>query len=113
MTQRTSGPVPDNTTPPYIPPHQVEVAQEDKEMDNEFAAFGLSQKYPEVVKYLEERKEFWRKFRPGGVPIADITPKNYHEYIVAEMTAANIITELDAFINLIEIQKDATKRRNQ
>jgi hypothetical protein len=111
MLQPSNSPLPDSGDFAYGPPPVTTITEEDAKAENQFASLGSDTKrYAEVVKYVETRKEFWRHYLPGNVPIEEVNFKNWHEFDVAQKTAANMITELDALIGIIEVSRDAVQR---
>lgn len=107
---RTNSPVPDSYAP-YNSPEPVAMTPQDTRKEDQFAALGLdAKKYPEVAQYIQERQEYWRHYLPGNIPIEQVNFKNWHEFEIAQKTAANVISELEALISIIETSKDAVQR---
>lgn len=103
MPQPTSSPISD--TLQYDPPAAV-IADQDAKQENQFAAFGLDKRYPEVVKYLRDRQENYRKYLPDGTAIASLSNEQAGAWWKC---AATIIAEIDAFINIVEVSRDAVR----
>lgn len=105
---RTSSPVPDTAfSEPYDLPEPSVIQDADAKNENEFAALGLnSQKYPAVVAYIRERQEFYRKYMPDGASIIAVSSEDAGAWWKC---AATIIAELDAFVNIVEVNADAVR----
>lgn len=105
---RTSSPVPDSIGPdPYTVPDTTEIGDGDVKNENEFASLGTSQRYPEIVAYLRERQEFYRKYLPDGTAIINIPDEQAGQWWKC---AATLIAELDAFINIVGVSADAVRQ---
>ncbi len=101
---RTSSPVPDNSVQSYAPLQEAEV---DATKENQFAALGTDKHYPEVVAHLETRKEFYRRYLPDGTAIASLSEDEAGRWWKC---AATIISEIDQFLSIIEVSKDAIRQ---
>lgn len=101
MRQPTSSPISDSA--PYLPPERTEV--EAKE-ENEFASLGSNKRYPEVIAYLKERQNHYRKYLPDGTPVVKVPDDRLAEWWKC---ATTIIAELDAFINIVEVSTNAVR----
>jgi hypothetical protein len=101
---QTSSPISDAVS--YTPPDVGEIDEIDKKEENQFASLGFDGKWPEVIKYLRERQEFYRKYLPDGTAIVNLSSEEAGQWW---KSAATIIAELDAFINIVEVSKDAVR----
>jgi hypothetical protein len=104
--QRTSSPVPDGFMEPFTPPPKA-IADQDARNENQFAKFGMAKDYPEVVTYLRDKQEFYRKYLPGGSPIVGMSDAELGAWWKC---ATTIIEEFEAFINIVEISRDAVQQ---
>ena len=67
-----------------------------------------SKKYPALTEYLDSRKEFYRRFFPGGMEVKDIARDELGTWWKA---AAVIIEEIEALQDFIEDTDAAAKKR--
>lgn len=88
-------------------PKGVPIADTDAKNENEFAGLGSGQRYSEIVAYLRERQEFYRKYLPDGQPIAKLSDSELGAWWKC---AATIIQEFEAFINIVDISTDAVRQ---
>jgi hypothetical protein len=102
---RANSPTPDTESQPYNPPRAAADPVEDSQED-QFVAMGTDNRWPEIVAYLRERQEVYRKYLPDGTAIATLSDREAGAWWKC---AATVIAELDAFINVIEVPRDAAR----
>lgn len=44
--------------------------------ESDWKKLGKSKKFPDINTYLEERKEHYRRFTPGGVPVEQLADES-------------------------------------
>jgi hypothetical protein len=44
--------------------------------ESDWKKLGKSKKYKDVNQYLEDRKEYYRRFTPGGVPVEQLADES-------------------------------------
>lgn len=101
---RTNSPIDDAT------PYQVPETKLEQRKASDFARLGRSRDYKEVTKYLESRKEYYRRFLPGGVPVEEIANMKDAELGIWWKAASTIITEIEMLQGIIQREKDESKR---
>lgn len=101
---RTNSPI-DDPVPFQLP----EIKTPEKVKKNDWERLVKSKKYPEIKEYLESRKEFYRRYLPGGVAVTDV--KEVDSY--AWKLACTLITELEMFESIALRQATAEEVRKQ
>lgn len=100
---RTSSPVSDSV---YNVPEPEGLEDTDKRNENEFASLGTHPKYPEIVAYLRDRQEYYRKYMPDGTALVGLSNEEAGAWWKC---AATIIAEYEAFMNIVETTTDAVR----
>lgn len=70
-----------------------------KPQKSEWAELGKEEKYPTLHKYFEGRKEYFRRYLPGGAPIEELTEE---ARAIAWGQALVVIKEIEAIQATIE-----------
>lgn len=92
---RTNAPIDSSHSFDFSVP-KIEV---DTREEEELISISRSDEWHRIVEMLQERKEFWKHYLPGGVDMSNVAKE---ELVVAWKTAHNVIKEIDTFINIVE-----------
>jgi hypothetical protein len=101
---RTNSPIGDSQ--PFFTEEEQPKPEVDA-LEAELVQLGAnSKKYKEICAYVDSRKEFYRRWLPGGEDLSKLSASDRgNMWLVAN----NVIAELDAFIDTLEGVKNATK----
>lgn len=72
--------------------------------EKEKASIVRTKKWKEVKKYIDSRKDFYKQYYPGGVPLTSIPKEERDAWWLAATIMSN---EFDALINIFEGVSDA------
>lgn len=80
---------------PYLPPEQKQQATK-KPKPSDWAKLGKSRKYKEIDRFLEQRKEYFKHFLPGGKALAELAIEDPAKAGMWAAVASTIVDEIEA-----------------
>lgn len=104
----------ERTNSPISDPQPYSVPKTDSKPqpipDDDWSKLSKDKKYPLIKKYLEDKKEFYRKYMPDGTAIQNIPDEHLAIWWKA---AATIIAEIEAIEAQIFLSVNMRKQRRK
>lgn len=89
---------------------ETQIPQEDLAEEKKMAKFSKSAEFDRIRKHVQERKDFYQKYLPGGQPVGGEVPSP-EQWMAANLIINEFDLLLDSYDNAAKIVDEDNRRK--